>query len=293
MLVMPTPSLRSPLQGAIFALACALAAALGCQAIIKPPDAALAKLMQPVTTSPESVTLEIFYARIPLDKDADADALWDQIDEQCFDAELRGRLVPNGFRAGVVSGTLPAGLSQLMHLESKAPAADEGQVITADSAMPRVTRRVVQLNRRDQSTIQASDVRDEAQVLISDDGRLSGGAYRQVQGVYALKAESTPGQRVTVRLTPELHHGELRNRFTGHEQGIFVSTPRREREVFDQLSLEATLAPGDLLVLGCLPDAAASLGGTFHRVDAGGHQERKIILIRVLEVPPSEILATK
>ena len=57
--------------------------------------------------------------------------------------------------------------------------------------------------------------------------------------------------------------------------------------------MEATLAPGDLLVLGCLPDAKASLGGVFHTADAGGQDERKLILVRLLEVPPSEILAEK
>jgi hypothetical protein len=269
----------------------ACAASLGCQAVIKPPEAALEKLLQPVATAPDSVTLEIFYARIPLDKDAKADAVWDQIDEQRFDAELRRCLVANGLRVGVVSGSLPEGLSELMELQSEASAPSEGRVITGDTAMPRVTRRVVQLNRREHSSIQASDVWAEAQVLISDDGRLSGGPFKQVQGVYSLKAETAPGQQVTVRLVPELHHGELRNRYAGSDQGIFLRTPSREKEVFDRLTMETALAPGDLLVLGCLPQAKASLGGVFHRVDAGGHHERKLILIRVLEVPPSEILA--
>jgi hypothetical protein len=283
--------LRSVGHCTLGALLCALAASCGCQTFIAPPNAALDKLLQPVATSPDSVTLEIFYARIPLEEDGKADALWQQVDEQQFDPELRRRLIANGLRAGVVSGSLPEGLAELLALQSEMPASSSSRVITGESAAPRVIRQVKQLNRRDSMAVQASELKDEAHVLISEDGRLGGGAYRQVQGVYALRAESQPGQRVVVRIIPELHHGELRNRYAGSDQGSFITTPSREREVFDKLTMEASLAPGNLLVLGCLPEARSSLGGVFHSVNAGGRQERKLVLIRVLEVPPSEILA--
>lgn len=281
-------ALSSPLA---IALHCALIAMCGCKVFDVPPDVALEKLLRPVTTSPDSVTLEIFYARVPLEEDGKADALWQQIDEQCFDADLRRRLIANGLRAGIVGGALPEGLAELLSLTSEMPAKSASRVITGETALPRVVRQVKQISRRDSMSIEASEVRDEAHVLISDDGRLGGGVYRQAQGVYSLKAEMAPGQNVVVRLIPELQHGELRNRYAGSDQGSFISTPSREREVFDRLTMEASLAPGDLLVLGCLPEARASLGGMFHCVNAGGRQERKLILIRVLEVPPSEILA--
>jgi len=277
--------------GAAAALGCALVTAAGCQAFVKSPDAALEKLLRPASTSPDSVTLEIFHARIPLDKDRQADALWEDIDEQCFDADLRRRLVANGLRAGVVGAAPPEALSGLLALESEAPETSSARVITGQSALPRVTRRVVQLNRRQQSSIQVSELRDEAQVLLSNDGRMGGNTFRQVQGVYALEAAAAPGQRMSVRLTPELHHGEMKLRYAGSDQGIMLKTPSREREVFDELAMETELAPGELLVLGCLPDAKASLGGVFHTVSAAGQDERKLIVMRLLEVPPSEILA--
>jgi hypothetical protein len=166
-------------------------------------------------------------------------------------------------------------------------------VITEQSALPRVTRRVVQVNRHEQTSIQACEPRDEAQVLISDEGRLWGDAFQQVQGMYALQAEAAPGQRVKVRLTPELHHGEMRMRYSGHDQGIMLKMPSQEREIFQRLAMEAKLAPGDLLVLGSLPDARASLGGVFHTSNAAGREERKLIVLRLLQVPRSEILADK
>jgi hypothetical protein len=123
---------------------------------------------------------------------------------------------------------------------------------------------------------------------------MGGKTFDQVQGVYMLRAESVPGQRIKVQITPELHHGELRSRRVGNtQQGLFMSTVSREREVFEELALETELAPGDLLILGCLPKAKSSLGGVFHTASSGGQEERKLIVIRLLEVPKSEILAKK
>ena len=267
--------------------------ALGCQVFDKPPEKALESLLKPVNTSSDSVSLEIFQARIPLDKDATADALWEGIDEQKFDPELRRRLVANGLRVGIVGGSLPKELADLLELDGAASEAGGAQVITDQSAVPRVSRQVIQAKRREQRQIHVSELRDEGQVLLSRDGSLGGKTFRQMEGVYSLQAETIPGQRVKVRLTPELHHGDLKQRYAGSQQGIFMSIPSREREVFDELSMDATLAPGELLVLGCLPGAKTSLGGVFHTASAAGKDERKLILVRLLQVPPSEILAEK
>lgn len=286
------PSLSSTLDRRTWLAGCAAATlALGCQVFDKPPNQALETLLKPVSTSSESVALEIFQARIPLDQEASADALWERIDEQEFDAELRRRLVANGLRAGVVGGALPEDLAKLLELDGEAAAASDTQLITDQSAVPRVTRRVVQVKRKEPVSIQVSDLRDEAQVLLSHDGSFGGKTFRQMQGVYSLQAETIPGQRVKVRLTPELHHGDLKQRYAGGQQGIFMSIPSREREVFSELAMDATLAPGELLVLGCLPAAKTSLGGVFHTATAAGKDERKLILVRLLQVPPSEILA--
>ena len=268
--------------------------ALGCQVFDKPPDKALESLLKPAAASSDSVALEIFQARIPLDQEAKADALWERIDEQKFDAELRRRLVANGLRVGIVGGAVPDDLAKLLELEGEAAEVSDTQLITDQTAAPRVTRRVVQVKRRNPISIQVSELRDEAQVLLSQDGSFGGKTFRQMQGVYSLQAETVPGQLVKVRLTPELQHGDLKQRYAGAaQQGIFMSIPSREREVFDDLAMDATLAPGELLVLGCLPAAKTSLGGVFHTATAAGKDERKLVLVRLLQVPSSEILAEK
>jgi hypothetical protein len=267
---------------------------VGCQTILIPSSqTAMEELLAPIKSSPDNVTLEIFHARIPIDKEDAADKLWNEIDEQCFDASLRAQLLENGLRAGVVGGTLPETLASILTLESEAPKVTAERLITGDTAVPQVTRRVVQIGRRDQTTIQTSEVQEHAQVLISEDGRLHGKSYDQLQAAYVLEGESIEGQKVRVRLTPELQHGELRNRYSGSDQGLLLLTPSREREVFDRLAMETVLAPGEAVVLGCLPDAGSNLGAALHASRTAGRHERKVIVVRVLETPPSEILAEK
>ena len=164
-------------------------------------------------------------------------------------------------------------------------------MITGESADPQVMRRVVQLNRHDPASIQASDLQDHRYVLISDDRGVKGRGYEQVQAIYSLRAEPVPGQRVSIELTPELHHGELRNRYTGSDQGIFLITPTRDREIYDQFQLSVDLAPGEFLVVDGLPEARGTLGHAFHAVDHGEGAENKLLLVRLLQVPGSEILA--
>lgn len=289
-----TLSSQYRIRAACFVSSIALSLGIGCQsAFVIPQDAALDKLLRPVTTSPNSVTMEIFEARIPLDQDEQVESVWQQVDEQCLDAELRRRLIANGFRAGVIGGPLPDELSNILGLQSQMPEEEIERVVTAANAVPRVTRRVVQVNKLEPRVIQTSDLRLEANVLFNEDGNCHGNLYREVEGRYEFRAEAISGQRVAVHLVPELHHGQLKNRYTGSDQMQFKFVTSRERESFERLTMNTELAPGEMLIVSCLPGADASLGGVLHKVMAEGRNERKFILVRLLETPASEILAGK
>lgn len=278
---------------ALAALAC-VAACAGCTTILSPPaQHAFDQLMTPTRTAPDSVTLEIFHARVPIDKEDAADRLWNEVDEQAFDADLRRRLLVNGLRAGTVGASLPAELAELLVLQAAVPQQpnDADRVITGESAVPRVTRRVLQINRREAASLQAAEVRDEVHVVVNDDGSLQGRTYRQAESIYSLRAQAIEGQRVRLELTPELQHGELRQRYAGSDLGTFKMAMSRDRVAFDKLTMQVALAPGELLVMGCLREPGSTLGAAFHSTATEGRHERKLILVRVLETPPSEILA--
>lgn len=263
----------------------------GCGVLLTSPPAEPQSFLRAIESGPDSLTLEIFQVRIPADDPQLSDQLWTAVDEQRLDLSVRRNLVRNGFRAGVLGGTMPDFLARQLRLQSEMPEHETDRVITEDSASPQVVRRVLQLSQNKQATVQAAELRDRVNVLINGDDGLQGHSYEQVEAVYTLRADSAPGQRVALRLTPELHHGELRNRYAGSDQGIFLVTPSRERQAYDQLTMSTELAAGELLVVGCLPDASGSLGRVFHGVDLAGPAEQKLVLVRLLQVPPSEILA--
>jgi len=247
--------------------------------------------LRPVKTAPDSVTLEIFQVRIPANDAELTEEIWSTIDEQRLGVALRRNLVKDGFRAGVLGGAMPDMLARHLNLQSEMPEASSEQLITDQSADPSVFRRVIQLNRREAATVQASDLQPQLFVMTEGESGLKARNYDQVQAMYSLRAEPVAGQRVSIRLTPELQHGEMRNRYSGSARGIFLMTPSREREIFDQLEITTKLAAGELLVVSCLSAVPSSLGQAFHAVDRGGPAEHKMLLVRLLQVPGSEILA--
>lgn len=264
----------------------------GCSTILSTPPVEYQSLFNSVETSPDSVTLEIFQVRVPANEPKLVKNIWQAIDEQRLDIELRREMARNGFRAGVLGSTLPDELARQLNLQSEMPEASSDQVVTGENANPRITRRVLQLSRHEPAIIQTADVQPELVVMLSGKDGIRGSRYQEVEAVYSMRAEKAPGQSVLVRLTPELRHGELRPRYSGSAaQGIFLMMPSREREIFDQLKISTELAAGDTLVISCLAEEEGSLGHAFHGIDRNGPAEQKLVLIRVMHVPGSEILA--
>jgi hypothetical protein len=134
----------------------------------------------------------------------------------------------------------------------------------------------------------ASDRYLSLPLLMGDGGDLGGHVYRDAQAFYALEVDPQPDRMAVVQLTPELHHGAERLRFSQTNEGVLRQAPMRNHEVFDRMRLRVKLAPGDMLVLMNLPDAGSRLGHCFHTVDSPDGRQQKLILIRLAEVPQSD-----
>ena len=82
------------------ALALALCVASGCRLF---PGETLAKghsPLKPAQPSPDSVAMEIIWARFPSNDPVLDDAAWREIDEAQIEPSVRRELVNNGLRAG-------------------------------------------------------------------------------------------------------------------------------------------------------------------------------------------------
>ena len=276
----------------LMALLACLVGQLGCGVMLNTATVADTKgILKAINPSSDRVTLEIFQVRVPADDEKFVKELWGATDEQRLTLEQRDRLISNGFRVGVLSGNVPDVLAEALHLEGEMPEDRLERLINPAAAAPKITRRVLQLRSDEPATIQASELVANVNILLNTKHGLEGKSYDQAQGVYSLFGKAIPGQRVRVELTPELQHGDLKNRYAGGDQGMFLLTPSRERRVFNQLKIGADLSASEILVVSGIEETSGCLGHVFHGVEQAGLIEQKLILIRLLEIPASEILA--
>jgi hypothetical protein len=280
------------------ALALVVCLASGCQMFPKHHVALKGQSpLRPAQPSPDSVAMNIVWARFPANDAVLDDAAWHEIDETQIEPAVRRELLNNGLRAGVISGSLPPAISRIMH-QDQAP---EPTPVVGDPTLPKmqtaelleepmVHGRTRRFRRKERAEITASEVYPSLPLLVSGGAELGGHTYQEAQAVYALRVDPRPDRTTMVELTPELHYGQMRLRYSG-EDGLMRQVMRKEREVFDRLRLSVKLAPGEVLVLMNLPDAGSRLGHYFHTVDSTDGPQQKLILIRLAEVPPSDTFA--
>jgi hypothetical protein len=236
--------------------------------------------------SPDSCVLEVCFVRFPFGDPEVNQQLWQEVDEQHFPAELRRRLAQNGFRVGLLDGQIPATLSKLLDLNDEPHAAGEANQVNQvdlagpDSQSPPV-RWHLETRAGQRKVIIASGVYDQLPVLICESGELGGQTYSQAQAILAVKTFPQSDGRVRVEITPELHHGELRQRWVG-QQGMWRLEAGKQERVFEEMGFSATLSPGCMLLVTSLPNRAGSLGHHFFTED-NGKLEQKLLVLRLAQ----------
>lgn len=263
--------------------------------------------LRPARPAPNSVAIEMMWVRFPAGDPQLADAAWQEIDETQIDPAVRRELANNGFRVGIIRGTLPDAMARALDRRAVDASTDEADGETGvadepahvDGAMtidlrhePIVRGRRRQLRRNERWEIQASDVYPSLPLLVSDGRELSGRPYGDAQAIYALRIDPQPDRTVRMELTPELHHGQYRMRRTASEEGVFRQEWSRDREEFLRMRMRVKLAPGEMLVLMSLPNAGNLLGNYFHTVEGAEGRQQKLILLRLAQVPASDTFAT-
>jgi hypothetical protein len=276
------------------ALGGAVTAAGGCASMFSGPlEASVGSPLRVATASSDAVTLDIYWATLPADIEADAESLWNHVQEQRLDERLRRDLVRNGLRAGVVGGAPPRAIAQLLdpkgsRFDPAAPSgADDALATLADPTG--VERKTTQTRPGQPIRLKASPVMDEAVVL--EPGGV-GKTYERVQAMYNLEVEKLADGGFAVVLTPELHVGEPRMKWTRDDTGMIArQAPLRDKRVFSDLRVVAPLVVGEMLLVTSPHDAGSRLGSYFHRAEEGAPGERKAILIRLAQVPDDGLLA--
>ena len=247
--------------------------------------------LAPPRMSPDSCVLDVFFVRVPFGDPQANDVLWKELDEQQIPAELRGRLMRNGFRAGVAEGQVPVVLSNLLELGDKpAPSGEVKGTNLADLAeKPRVLRQHMQINAGRPGEIIASSVYDQLPVLLSEQDGLSGETYNQAQAIFSVKTQPLPDGRVRIDMVPELQHDQPKQSRI-EDQGVMRFDFRRPRRVFENMAVSATLSPGGMLIMTSLPSRSGSLGHHFFTEKEGG-VEQKLLVVRLSQTQQDGLFA--
>jgi hypothetical protein len=251
--------------------------------------------LKPAQPSPDSVGMEIIWARFPANDPVLGDAAWREIDETQIDPSVRRELLSNGLRAGVIGSVVPAAIDHVLHQRDctpdgrSDPTNTDAQLVTD----PIVHGHILRARRNQRTDIQASEEYPSLPLLVSGASGLGGHTYQQAKAVYCLRVDPRPDRTALIELTPEIQHGASRLRFTTGDDGILKQASLNERKVFEQLQLSVRLAPGEMLVLMSLPQSGSRLGHYFHTVDSSEGPQQKLILIRLAEVPSSDTFAAQ
>jgi hypothetical protein len=127
----------------------------------------------------------------------------------------------------------------------------------------------------------ASEVYPELSVLVCQPGDLCGQTYCQAQAVFAVLGLAQPDGSVKLELTPELHHDAPRQRWVG-EQGVLRLESCRPKKAFEEMTIAAKLAPGEMLVVGHLPNKPGSLGHHFFTT-CKDQPQQKLLVVRLAQ----------
>jgi len=191
---------------------------------------------------------------------------------------------------------IPQELAELLHIEYDQQATNEESMeqeqpvadLLVDS---KVTKQRKQLPPEVRWELIASEVLPEIPLLVAQQGELSGRVYVHAQAIYAIQLHPSADGRVELRLAPELHHGKPKMRYLGGTDGILRQAPLRDREVYPELEARVMLAPGEMLLMTGLTESGSRLGDYFHAVDGPAGKERKLVVIRLAQIPDSPAFA--
>lgn len=227
--------------------------------------------------SPDSVVLEVVALRVTAAHEADATLAWTAADEQILESELRRRLLENGWRCGKVSVQLPMALQRLLdarptQIDLSSPDAQQFQ----EDALTRPFR--IQSRSGVRTAIPVGTLQPNLNVLRNDQGAVRGETFTQAQCMLGLRTFPQSDNLVRLELTPEIEHGEPKNRRVAAD-GMWRLDFSRDRQQYEDLRMELAIAPGETLLVSCAADAVG-LGGTFFRRPRG---ETVLMLIRLAQ----------
>ncbi len=240
--------------------------------------------LRPPKMSPDSVVLEVAFVRTTPDLRDELVELWSEVDEQIMPTEMRRQLHDNGLRCGVTRVQLPVGLQKLLdkrqeELDLTNP--DFAQV--EQQVSPHHMPHRIHSRSGARSSVTAGPIEERVHVLVNEEGGTRGETFEKAQCMFSVRSFPKGDGRVRLELTPEIEHGEARNRRVATE-GVWRLDFGRDRKAFDSLRMETTLEPGQTLIVSSGAEPIG-IGRCFFNRD----EETTLFLVRVAQTQRDDL----
>jgi hypothetical protein len=250
--------------------------------------------LSPLSVAGDSVLLEVLFVRLP---PAEIDRylpLWNDVDEQQLPIASRQRLAANGFRVGLVASRLPPLLEGLLNQEEvpkptnapkpPKPANGERMVDVGKEPTVRGYQRQVRVGEPREIVPGQKDPYPQLTVLIrNDDGDVTGEVFKKAKPMFVERVYPTKDGRVRLELLPEIVYGDPQKQFLPGDDGTLQFQVLPPRKAFDRLRIEATLAPGQSLLIGGRPEHEGSLGSRYFTEPSADGPRQQLLLIRLAQ----------
>lgn len=234
----------------------------------------------------DAAELEIAFIDLGPGADEGPQSIWREIDETVVPLEQRSLFLENGLRWGVVGPIVPPRLQRLFR-ETSAEAGEgaslEKQLDWGGDGRVATSRRVQLRDGRTATIVVAKPSAEPLVLLWKDGGAARGIELQEAECQFELRSRRLDGGHLAVSLVPRIAHGKPRSKLVGHE-GTWMVQTERERLVLKQLALEATLSPGQILVVGAASPLRA-VGASFFAPGHEQHRPRRLLVIRLANAP--------
>lgn len=200
---------------------------------------------------PKRCLITVVYLSKPLKDKVVNEAIWGIADEQAVPGETRRLLEANGLRVGVLTGGLPAEVDEAVN------APPPNKIDPAEFNLPDDSNTLITL----------AESRPTASLLLNREGKAFGKDYQEASGWLRLTSNQEGPTGVALRLVPEIHHGPVLRRYDSLPNNAgtvntmqFMVKDGQQEDTLRDLAATITLQPGQVAVVGCLPDRPRSLG---------------------------------
>ncbi len=241
--------------------------------------------------SSETAGVETILIRLNPSQAEQLPELWNQIDEQALKPELRLAMDKNGIRAGKAAGNIPTLLDEWLRMTVKRLGEDpmEQAGFAADiSSYAQLWR--CRANVRKELSIRNFP---ESSLMVSYHGDgPAGSLYAAPHLMFSILATPHGDGTATLRLTPEMQHGELLKKATGRESVVRLDS-RRDCVVWEQLAVELRLQQGDYIVLGPTSESRCLGEHFFHTRTRSGEIQPLLMLVRLSDADENQAFAQR